>query len=424
MEPIANPMADVDLTDLDLFADGFPHAVFARHRAEAPVLWHEPTSHTPDGEGFWSVARYDDVLRVLHDPDTYSSETGGDRPYGGTTLQDLPVAGQVLNMMDDPRHARIRRLVSSGLTPRMVRDLEGELRRRTRVLLESIEAGERVDFVVDVAADLPMQMICLLLGIPEEDRHWMFRAVEPGFDFTGGREAWEPDVEAEELRQRMTTYGVELIAAKRGRPADDMLSIVVHAELDVPDDSEPSTLTDGELYMFFSLLFAAGSETTRNAIAGGMAALLENPDQATALRADPAALLPTAVDEMLRWTTPSPSKRRTATRDVELRGHRIAPGDKVVIWEGSANRDEDAFVRAGEFDVARDPNPHLAFGHGIHHCLGANLARLEMTVLFDELFSHLDRTGTHLVPNGPIEWTRSNRHTGIRHMPVVVERTP
>ncbi|MBU3701500.1 MAG: cytochrome P450 [Acidimicrobiia bacterium] len=417
-------LADIDLTDLDLFADGFPHAVFARHRREAPVYWHEPTVHTPDGEGFWSVATYADVLGVLHDPTTYSSETGGDRPYGGTTIQDLPVAGQVLNMMDDPRHARIRRLVSSGLTPRMVRDLTDELRGRTRRLLDTIEPGERIDFLVDVAADLPMQMICLLLGIPEEDRHWMFRAVEPGFDFTGGREAWEPDVEAEELRQRMTSYGVALIESKRRTPADDMLSIVVHAELDVPDDTEPSTLTDGELYMFFSLLFAAGSETTRNAIAGGMAALFENPAQLDILRADPAGLLPTAVDEMLRWTTPSPSKRRTATRVVELRTHRIEPGEKVVIWEGSANRDEETFERAGEFDVRRSPNPHLAFGHGIHHCLGANLARLEMTVLFEELFAHLDRTDTHLVPTGPIEWTRSNRHTGIRHMPVVVERRP
>ena len=152
-------LSDVDLTDLDLFADGFPHAVFDRHRREAPVHWHEPTENTPDGEGFWSVATYDEVLTVLHDPDTYSSETGGDRPYGGTVLQDLPVAGQVLNMMDDPRHARIRRLVSSGLTPRMVRQLETELRTRTRALLVDLEPGKDFDFLTDIAAELPMQMI-------------------------------------------------------------------------------------------------------------------------------------------------------------------------------------------------------------------------------------------------------------------------
>ena len=414
-------MTSIDLTDLDLFADGFPHDVFARHRAEAPVFWHEPTVHTPDGEGFWSVARYADVLTVLHDPVTYSSETGGARPYGGTLLQDLPVAGQVLNMMDDPRHARIRRLVSSGLTPRTVRDLESELRRRTRALLATIavDGRERVDLLVDVAAELPMQMICILLGMPEEDRHWMFRAVEPGFDFQGGREAWEPDVDSAALRARMLQYGADLIESKRRAPGDDMLSIVVHATIDDADGSGPPSLTDGELYMFFSLLFAAGSETTRNAIAGGLAALLDRPDSLARLR-DDRSLLPTAVDEMLRWTAPSPSKRRTATKATTLGGCAIAPGDKVLVWEGSANRDADAFDRADEFDIGRDPNPHLAFGHGIHHCLGANLARLEMTVLFDEL---LDTFPT-IDPDGPVEWTRSNRHTGIRHMPVVVERRP
>lgn len=418
-------LADVDLTDLDLFADGFPHEVFARHRREAPVYWHEPTVHTPDGEGFWSVATHADVLAVLHDPETFSSETGGDRPYGGTTLQDLPVAGMVLNMMDDPRHARIRRLVSSGLTPRMVRGLESELRVRTRALLVPVEAGTTLDFVTDIAADLPMQMICMLMGIPAEDRHWLFRAVEPGFDFRDDREAWEPDTDTTDLRERMQAYGAALIEQKRREPGDDMLSIVVGATL---PDTEPSSLSDGELYMFFSLLFTAGSETTRNAIAGGLSALLGNRDQfellAGADATDPAreALLPTTVDEMLRWTTPSPSKRRTATRAAELGGHVVAPGDKVLVWEGSANRDEDAFVDAHRFDIARSPNPHLGFGHGVHHCLGANLARIEMTVVFDELCALLAERGLTLSSAGPIEWTRSNRHTGIRHMPVVVER--
>ena len=418
-------LADVDLTDLDLFADGFPHEVFARHRREAPVYWHEPTVHTPDGEGFWSVATHADVLGVLHDPETWSSETGGDRPYGGTTLQDLPVAGMVLNMMDDPRHARIRRLVSSGLTPRMVRTLETELRVRTRALLTPVEAGTTLDFVTDIAADLPMQMICLLMGIPAEDRHWLFRAVEPGFDFRDDREAWEPDADTTDLRERMHAYGAELIEQKRREPGDDMLSVVVGATL---PDTEPSSLSDGELYMFFSLLFTAGSETTRNAIAGGLAALLDHRDQFDLLLGDRRtgrdrdALLPTTVDEMLRWTTPSPSKRRTATREADLRGHVVAPGEKVLVWEGSANRDEHAFVDADRFDITRSPNPHLGFGHGIHHCLGANLARIEMTVVFDELCALLTERGLGLSSAGPIEWTRSNRHTGIRHMPVVVER--
>ena len=177
---MSEDLRGLDLTDLDTFARGFPHDIFRRHRETAPVWWHEPTRHTPDGEGFWSVATYDEVLAVLNDPVTYSSETGGDRPYGGTIIQDLPVAGVVLNMMDDPRHARIRRLVTRGLTPAAVRDLEDELRRRMRALLEGV--GDECDFLLDVAAELPMQAICLLLGVPEQDRHLLFRAVEHIFD--------------------------------------------------------------------------------------------------------------------------------------------------------------------------------------------------------------------------------------------------
>jgi cytochrome P450 len=169
--------------------------------------------------------------------------------------------------------------------------------------------------------------------------------------------------------------------------------------------------------MFFSLLFAAGAETTRNAIAGGVAALLAHPDQLDALRRDP-DLLPTAIEEVLRWTTPSPSKRRTATTATELAGHTIEPGDKVLVWEGSANRDERVFADSMSFDVGRDPNPHVGFGHGIHFCLGANLAKLEIRVLYEELlpaFASIEQAG-------PVEWTRSNRHTGIRHLPVAVKR--
>jgi cytochrome P450 len=209
-------------------------------------------------------------------------------------------------------------------------------------------------------------------------------------------------------------YGSALIAEKRAHPTDDMLSIVVHAML---DDVEPPSLTDGELYAFFSLLFSAGSDTTRNAIAGGLLALIERPEQLTALRAD-TALLPTAIEEMLRWTTPSPAKRRTATRRTLLAGHTIEPGDKVLFWEGSANRDELVFPHSMEFDVTRDPNPHLAFGHGVHFCLGANLARLEMRVVFEALLPAFSAYA--LVE--PVEWTRSNRHTGIRHMVVELTR--
>jgi cytochrome P450 len=410
----ATALVGIDLTDLDNFADGFPHHLFEIHRREAPVWWHEPTEHTPDGEGFWSVATYADTMQVLRESAKYSSETGGDRPYGGTLIQDLPIAGRVLNMMDDPRHARIRRLAAAGLTPRMVRRLEEELRTRMRGLLDEVEPGLEIDFLTQVAAELPMQMICSLLGVPEADRHWLFEAVEPGFDYRGKRKSFEADAETEALRGRMAEYGRALIAEKRAHPSDDLLSEAVHATL---ADTEPPALTDDELYSFFSLLFTAGSETTRNAMAGGLLALTEHPEQLARLRAD-LTLLPSTIEEMLRWTTPSPSKRRTATTTTTLAGHTIEAGQKVVIWEGSANRDETAFRDSMSFDITRDPNPHVGFGHGIHFCLGANLAKLEMRVLFEELLPRF--AGIQLTR--PVEWTRSNRHTGMRHMYVQMER--
>lgn len=399
-------LAGVDLTDLDAFATGFPHDVFERHRREAPVFWHEPTEHTPDGEGFWSVATYAETLAVIRDPVTYSSERGGSRQHGGTMLQDMPVAGVVLNMMDDPRHNRIRRLVSGGLTRRTLGRLEDDLRRGSVRLVEDAVAQGEVDFLEAVAAELPMQAICILLGVPEEDRHLLFECVDHIFDIRRDRDLGAMGT----AMGRMAEYGRDLVASKRSAPAEDMLSVVVHASL---PDEDPPALTDAELDAFFTLLFGAGADTTRNAIAGGLLALLERPDQLAALRADP-SLLGTAIEEVLRWTTPSPSKRRTATVDTELAGHRVRAGDKVLYWEASANRDEAVFERSMTFDVRRDPNPHLAFGHGVHFCLGAGLARLEMRVLFEEL---LPRVGSVELAGAP-EWTRSNRHTGLRHLPV------
>ena len=411
---VAAVLSGIDFTDLDNFANGFPHELFAVHRREAPVYWHEPTDNTPDGEGFWSVATHAETLEVLRDPVTFSSVTGGSRPFGGTLLQDLAIAGQVLNMMDDPRHSQIRRLVSSGLTPRMIRRVEDDLRARTRRLLDAVAPGELFDFVVDVAAELPMQMICILLGVPETERHWLFEAIEPQFDFGGSRKASLSQLSVEEAGSRMYVYGLELIASKRAEPTDDMLSIVANAMRDEPDEGAATpALSDLELYLFFSLLFSAGAETTRNAVAGGLLALADHPEQLRSLRND-LDRLGTAIEEMIRWTSPSPSKRRTATRDVTLGGASIEAGQKVQVWEGSANRDASVFDRAGEFDTTRKPNPHLGFGQGVHYCLGANLARLELRVLYEELLS---RFGTVRVVQ-PVEWTRSNRHTGIRHLVV------
>ncbi len=255
-------------------------------------------------------------------------------------------------MMDDPRHTRVRRLVSLGLTPKRLLHLEDELRRRTRLLLDAVPNGEEFDFLTQVAAELPMQTICILLGVPEEDRHELVRCVEHTFDFRD-REAFERTDATAAAQANMYEYGTALIAEKRAHPADDMLSVVVHATL---ADVEPPQLTDGELYMFFSLLFSAGSETTRNTIAGGIAALLDHPEQLAELRDDP-ALMGTAIEEMFRWTSPSPSKRRTATRDAVLGGQAIAPGDKVLVWEASANRDELQFPNASTFDLRPRPEP-------------------------------------------------------------------
>ncbi len=406
---VANIPRGIDLTDLDLFAEGFPHDVFTRLRNIAPVLWHEPTDHTPDAEGFWSVHAHAACMSVVHDPAAFSSETGGTRPYGGTTLNDLPVAGLMLNMMDDPRHQRVRLLVSKGLTPRILDRLDADLRMRTAGLVaRAIESGG-CDFVSDVAGELPMQAICILMGIPEADRHQLFGWIEHVFDFTDGREAFETTDEVARAAAAMFEYGTALIADKRAHPADDMLSVVCHAHLDGED---PSELTDQELQFFFSLLWAAGADTTRNAIAGAIVALDAFPEQWRTLRGH--GVDGTAVEEVVRWTHPAAYNRRTATRDLDLFGQTIRAGDKVVFWEASANRDEAVFTHPFDFDVTRDPNPHLGFGHGVHHCLGANLARLEIRVVLDELCA---RVGTVELA-GPVEWTRSNKHTGIRHLPV------
>jgi cytochrome P450 len=409
-------LADFDLTDLDNFADGFPHHIFAVHRAEAPVYWHEPTEHTPDGEGFWSVATHAEALDVMRDARSYSSETGGTRPYGGTILPDSPGAGSLLNMMDDPRHQRIRMLVTKGLTPRTITRLEADLRRRARALFAAIDeradgatTGE-CDYLLDIAAELPMQAICILLGIPEADRHALFAHVEKVFDFGNRRSATDYDASMAESGGAMMEYGTALIAEKRAQPRDDMLSIVVNASL--PGEEQPA-LSDGELLSFFTLLFAAGSDTTRNAAAGGMLELARDPGQWQRVVERPAAVT-TAIEEFVRWISPAAYNRRTATLDTTLAGQSIRAGDKVVFWEASANRDERVFADSMRFDAERDPNPHVGFGHGVHHCLGANLARLELRILIEETIASWEA----IELAGPPEWARSNKHTGLRHLPI------
>jgi cytochrome P450 len=407
-------LEDVDLTDLDRFAAGFPHDVFTRLRREAPVWFHPPTRHTPGGEGFWVVSRHADVVAAAADAATFSSETGGHRAGGGTLLEDLPAGfatGVLLNMMDDPRHRRIRRLVTPAVSPRALAAVEGELRERAATLLDAVAGRGGCDFLVDVAAELPLQATARLLGVPEADRHRLFAWADATLDYDD-RDLGEQSEKTRAAAGALFEYGAHLIAEKRRAPADDLLSAVTNGTVE-GSDGRPEPLTDLELQMFFNLLIAAGTETTRNSIAVGLLALIERSEEWRALQAD-RSLLPSAVEEILRWASSTADNRRTATRDADLGGRTIRAGEKVTLWWPSANRDEAVFADPFRFDVRRDPNPHLAFGHGGHFCLGATLARLEVRLVLDGL---LDRFAEIRLA-GPVEWTRSNKHTGVRHMPV------
>ena len=350
-------------------------------------------------------------MAVMLDPVTFSSDKGGGRTAGGTGLHDEYQAGKFLNWADDPHHKRLRSLVNKGFTNRAIHELEAELRRRTVALIEALPENEPFDFVARFSRDLPLQAICLLLGVPQEDRAQLAEWVDAGVA------APTPEIIAREYAHRLRDYGARLIARKRRSLTDDILSTIIKARLESEEDgSAGGPLTDDELLNFFMLLFAAGAETTRSAIGGGLRALMQNPEQLEQLRTAGIAEMRTAVDEILRWTTPSIHKRRTATCDVSYKGHRIKAGDKVTYWEMSANRDAAVFDDPFRFDIARSPNRHVAFGFGVHVCLGASLARMEMRLAFAELLARIET----FTSEGPIEWMPSNRLLGIRHMPLSI----
>ena len=291
------PLTEIDLTDLDRFAGGFPHPVFARLRRDAPVHRHPPTEHTPDGEPFWVLSRHEHVLAAAGAPDLFSSDGSVQRPSGGGTLiVDLAggfAAGVLLNMMDDPRHQRIRKLVTPALAPRTLALLEDDLRARTAAIVDSVAERGACDFLLDVAAELPLQAIARLLGVPQEDRHQLFRWANTSLDYDD-RDLGQLSEKASQASAEMYSYGTALIEDKRTRPADDLLSRVATATIVRDDADDEAPLEDLEVQMFFNLLIAAGSETTRNSIAGGLLALIEHTDQLAALQAD-RSLLPTAV---------------------------------------------------------------------------------------------------------------------------------
>jgi len=390
-------VAPIDLSYGRTFSQGFPHPFFTWLRANEPVWWHEPTEHTPGGEGFWVVSRYADVVAMFKDATTFSSG------LHGTALADSNGAGILLNQTDDPRHRNLRALVNKGFTPRMIGRLEDDLRDRTRRILDTVRPGEPFDFLTDVARELPLQAICSVLGVPQEDRAHLVEIVDKGVAAETG------EVIAMEYINQLSAYAQQLLTRKRAEPADDILSVIVHASLD-----DGTRLDDRDLRAFFNLLFPAGAETTRSAIGGAVLEFVADPDQYRLLRDDPSRLR-TAIEEFVRWTSPSVYKRRTATRDVELGGRHIRAGQRVTLWEMSANRDEAVFDDPFRFDVTRDPNPHVGFGLGTHFCLGASLARLEMKVMFEELLARFSA----FEPAGEPRWTNNNRLVGLTSLPLV-----
>jgi cholest-4-en-3-one 26-monooxygenase len=394
-----------DLSDPGSFVEGVPHETFARLRREAPVAWH------PDilGGGFWVVTKYKDVWNVSLDPATFSSGRGT-ALLKESTPDELAAQSLLMLNMDPPQHTKYRRIVNMGFSPRMTNRLEPHIREATNAILDKVAPHGHCDFVTDVAAELPLQVIVELLGVPLEDRAKVFEWSNTMIGMDDPEYGGSTD-DGKMASMQLFMYANELAAQRRAAPKDDLTTLLLNAQVD------GEQLSEGEFDAFMMLLSVAGNETTRNQISHGMLALFEHPDQQAALVNDP-GLINTAVEEFVRWASPVMHFRRTAQRDVELHGQKIREGDRVSIWYVSANRDEDAFDTPSRFDIRRHPNEHLGFGIGPHFCLGANLARLEIRVMFEELL----RRFPDIRPAGPVSRLRSNFINGIKHMPV--EFTP
>jgi cytochrome P450 len=403
------------ISDPAAYVEGVPYAEFARRRRECPVGWVEERplwrygsegGMGVAGTGYWAVTRHATVTEASKDTVTFSSGCRGAFLADPKTHQDLERTRQFLINMDSPEHAKIRRFVGAAFTPRTVRLLRGSIYAHARSLADSIASGGDFDVVQDLAAELPLLVLADLLGIPRKDRRLLFEWSNNlvGFDdpeFGAGR----IDVYKRTFEEAFA-YASELAAVKRRRPGLDLVSELVRTGRDDGD------LSEAEYRHLFVLLVVAGNETTRHLLSGGLQALVEWPAERDRIVAEP-ALIPLAVEELLRFVSPVMQFRRTATRDTKLDGQEIREGDKVVLYYASANRDESLFDAPDRLDLGRDPNPHLAFGTGPHFCLGAHLARLEAAVLLDVLRPHL----TSLELTAPVIRLESNFMNGIKSMP-------
>jgi cytochrome P450 len=390
------------LTDPTLYADGDPFELYAELRRSAPACWVDRA-----GGGFWAVTSHPDVSSLGADPVGFCSSRGILIDEIGTTYDAPPT----MMHTDPPQHTRYRRLVQPGFKPSLVRLMEAGVTSKAKALIDPIQAGASIDVVPALSIPFPLLVICELLGVDGSQWPRFFEwseAVIPG-------ESERSEEERAELQAEMWAYLVGVAQERRVSPAEDLVSVLANVGWPPSGEGRGDRLSEAELAMFLIQLLVAGNETTRNLISGGLVALAERPDQWAALRAD-RSLIPPAVEELLRWTTPVISFMRTATAPTTIRGQAVAAGDPVLLVYASANRDEAVFGDdAAELRVDRHPNPHLSFGFGPHFCLGAALARLEARVVLSEL---LDRFES-LAAAGAVERTPSPVIAGVRHAPLV-----
>jgi cytochrome P450 len=408
-------LSDVNLGSWDFWAldDEVRDGAFATLRREAPV------SLQPEfiqegferGKGHWAVTRYDDVFHASRHPEIFSSAQG--IVVGDQTPELAEYFGSMI-AMDDPRHTRLRNIVRSAFTPRVLARIEDSVRDRARRLVEAMIADHpdgSCELVAALAGPLPLQIICDMMGIPEEDHQNVFQWTNVILGF-GDPEITADFDEFVKVAMEIGAYAAALADDRRSHPGEDLTTSLVQAELD------GGRLTSGEVASFFILLVVAGNETTRNAISHGVLALSRHPDQRDDWWNSYDDVAPTAVEEVVRWASPVAYMRRTVTRETELGGVTLAAGDKVTLWYGSANRDDAKFEDPWTFDVRRHPNPHVGFGGGgAHFCLGANLARREITVAFEELHrripdiaateepARLQSAFIHGIKRLPVAWT-------------------